>query len=345
MSEKTTSKQSTDFENELLSFHAELAAVFGDIGQPVVTHDKPSLVSLGDETPLPESQAQLCASGQGFGGEADLVLINAHIPNDKINPRHFQVEPDSPCWRIKVQDFGAGIVEVVAIKQFEKFRKNTKKKKESRTRDEMIPEQLALSVQRAKTAIRHKCISIRGDRMLTLTYRENMCDRDTAYIHFEKFAKQCKKEFGEFPYVAVTEKQERGAIHFHLVLNKYYPVNELRKFWHNAIGKRDDGKSPGNIDIQKKASFIKANSNHKQTITKMARYLAKYLDKDIEGQQAGKKRYSSSRGIEKPRVQIYFIPFGDNTFRLVGDIVLQENKVMIGKPLEFDTAIWWSSYT
>lgn len=345
MSEKKPSKQSTDFENELLSFHAELAAVFGDIGQPVFTHDKPPHSMYGETLSFPDLGASPSSETRGFGGEADLVLINAHIPTDKINPRNFQVEPDSPCWRVKVQDFGAGIVEVVAIKQFEKFRKKVSGKKESKTRDEMIPEQLALSVQRAKTAIRHKCISIRGDRMLTLTYRDNMECRDTAYTHFEKFAKQCKKEFGEFPYVAVTEKQERGAIHFHLVLNKYYPVNELRKFWHNAIGKREDGKSPGNIDIQKKASFIKANSNHKQTITKMARYLAKYLDKDIEGQQVGKKRYSSSRGIEKPRVQIYFIPFGENTFRLVGDIVLQENKVMIGKPLEFDTAIWWSSYT
>ena len=122
MSKKNPSKQSTDFENELLSFHAELAAVFGDVGKPLVTHDKQN---AGDSqravyAPAPTHGGE----GATAAGEAGLVLINAHIPNDiptkKINPKNFMIEPDSPCWRIKVQDFGSGIVEVVAIKQFEK---------------------------------------------------------------------------------------------------------------------------------------------------------------------------------------------------------------------------------
>ena len=348
-------EQSTSFDNDLHNFHAELASVFGNIGEPSLypdetllsdaTNDKNS--STRQERTQSASDREDAKRGLVFGGEADLNLFNAHLRNDeKINPNNFMVEPDSPCWRIKVQEFGDGIVEVVASKQFEK---PIKRKKDSgtlsKTRGEMMPEQLELSVQRAKTQMRHKIIMLKCDRMITATYRENMCDRDLAYEHFGKFAKLCNKEFENFEYVAVTEKQKRGAIHFHVAINKYYPVMILNRLWREAIGKREDGLTSGHIHIKKKAVHIQPNSKTKKIITQLARYMCKYMSKDIEGQQIGKKRYSSSRGIPKPDIKTYFIPLGDNTFRLVGDIVMQVTGELIGKPLEFGSVIWWSSYT
>ena len=344
-------KQSTPFTDEVQRLHAELASVFGDIGEPVLYVDNALPVSSTDnKTPTPHADAQLSSGATGFGGEADLVLINAHIPDntndEKIDFKNFMEEPTTPCLVVKVQDFGDKIIEVVAYKQFEKRRPPKKgTKKISKTRDEMIPEQLAASVQRAKTQIRHKCIAIRADRMLTTTYRENMCDRDQAYRDHEKFIKLCRKQFGEFPYVAVAEMQKRGAIHIHMALNKYYPINILRKLWHQAIGEREDGLSPGNVDIQKKSSYVQGGKSSKKKITIIARYMSKYLAKDIDGQEIGKKRYSSSRGIPKPDVRLYYLPLGDNTFRLIGDIVLQENGAMVGNFLEFDNLIWCSTYT
>lgn len=275
-------------------------------------------------------------------------MFNAHLRNKQlINPNNFLEEPNSPCWRVKVQEFGNGIVEVVASKQFEKPKRKKKGQKTiSKTREEMLPEQLELSVQRAKTQMRHKIIMLKCDRMTTLTYRENMCDRDLAYEHFGKFSKLCTKEFGTFEYVAVTEKQKRGAIHFHVAINKYYPISKLSSLWNQAIGeKRKDGKTNGGVHIKKKAAHIQPNSYSKIVITGLARYMSKYMAKDIEGQEVGKKRYSSSRGIPKPIIKTYFIPLGSNTFRLVGDIVMQVTGELVGKPLEFGSVIWWSSYT
>ena len=341
------SEQSTEFSNSLQAFHAELASVFGDIGQPSFSPANALKDASTDKNPSPYLSAQQQGMGQVFGGEADLNLFNAHLRNPKkINPANFLVEPESPCWRVKVQEFGNGIVEVVASKQFEKPRVRRKVSGTiSRSRDEMIPEQLELSVQRAKTQMRHKIIMLGCDRMVTLTYRENMCDRDLAYEHFGKFAKLCNKEFGSFENVAVTEKQKRGAIHFHVAINKYYPVMVLNRLWRQSIGEREDGQTSGHVHIKKKAAHIQPNSLTKKVITGLARYMSKYMSKDIEGQEVGKKRYSSSRNIEKPIVKTYFIPLGDNTFRLVGDIVMQVTGEIIGKPLEFGSVIWWSSYT
>ena len=331
-------KQSTSFDNDLQSFHAELASVFGDIGEPVlhvdnVLHD----ASEATETPSPHPAAQRQRGVQGFGGVADLTLINGHIPTDKplkINPDNFLIEPDSPCWRIKVQDFGLGIIEVVASKQFEKTRRPKHNERKSVTREDMIPEQLEKSVQRSKTQLRHKALMLKVDRMLTLTYAENMKDRDKAYIDFDKFLKIYKRLTGEnLEYVAVTEKQKRGAIHFHIALNKFINVNTIRKCWPHGI-----------IQIERKAEYIQGGKN-KRNIGRIAGYMSKYLSKDIAEQDLNSKRYSSSRGIPKPEVKTYFIPLGDNTFRLIGDIVMLENKALIGKIIDFGSVIWCSTYT
>ena len=332
------SEQSTEFENDLLSFHAELASVFGDIGSPVLFVDNalPDTCST-TETPSRVQCAHAQGHGQGFGGEADLTLINAHIPTDKpskINPQNFLIEPDSPCWRIKVQDFGMGIIEVVASKQFEKMRRPKNNERKSTTREDMIPEQLEKSIQRSKTQLRHKALMLKVDRMLTLTYKENMQDREKAYIHFDKFLKSYKRLSGEnLEYVAVTEKQKRGAIHFHIALNKFININIIRKCWPHGI-----------IQIERKAEYIQGGKN-KRNIGRIAGYMSKYLSKDIAEQDLNSKRYSSSRGIPKPEVKTYFIPFGENTFRLIGDIVMTENNSLIGKIIDFGNVIWCSTYT
>lgn len=331
-------KQSTPFTDEVQRLHAELASVFGDIGEPVLFVDDGLCDASTDrETPTPPPRAQPEKGVTGFGGEADLTLINGHIPTDKpkkINPDNFLIEPDSPCWRIKVQDFGLGIIEVVASKQYEKMRRPKHNERKSLTREDMIPEQLEKSVQRSKTQLRHKALMLKVDRMLTLTYAENMKDRDKAYIDFDKFLKLYKRLTGEnLEYVAVTEKQKRGAIHFHLALNKFINVNTIRKCWPHGI-----------IQIERKAEYIQGGKN-KRNIGRIAGYMSKYLSKDIAEQDLNSKRYSSSRGIAKPEVKTYYIPFGDNTFRLIGDIVMLENRALIGKIIDFGSVIWCSTYT
>ena len=212
----------------------------------------------------------------------------------------------------------------------------------------MLPEQLEESERRARKSIRYKAMMIGGDRLVTFTTRIKLTDRETANIVWAKFIKLADKEFESFTFVAVQELHKTGHIHIHVILNKYYPVNILRLLWHRALGEKEEKKgaeSPGNVNIKKYSTYIQGSANSAKHIAAIARYLSKYIGKDINGMELNKKRYSSSRNISKPEVKTYFIPLGDNTFRLVGDILLQDYQVMIGKPLEFGSVIWWSSYT
>ena len=218
-----------------------------------------------------------------------------------------------------------------------KAKKGQTRNKEFISRSDMDPEQLARSVGRAKKNARHKALALGVDRMLTCTYKENQTDRDLAYAHFEKFTKLFRKHFGySLEYVAVTERQERGAIHFHLALNQFYDVRILRALWREAIG------GEGNIDI------TKPSKGGKWSKVGIVRYISKYMSKDMEEQAISKKRFSSSRGIRKPAKTTMFIPLGDDTFRVLLALIRQKTgadaRHWFEVPNPVADILWFSTY-
>ncbi len=278
-------EQSTPPCNDLESFHAETVRVFGDcVGLPVTHVRSPSVASDDAKNPplsLPRSDSDC---GLGFGGAADLNSSNAHLTNDtKINPSHFTEEPEGGCWRIKVIDFGDRLIEVVASKQYEKLKRNNNNKRISKTREDMMPDQLEESERRAKKSIRYKAMMIGGDRLVTFTTRCKLKNRDEANNAWARFIKLAGKQFKDFPFVAVQELHKQSEhIHIHVILNKYYPVNILRLLWHKALGEKEEKKgaeSPGNVNIKYKAQYIQGSGNSGKHIAKIARYLSKYVGK------------------------------------------------------------------
>jgi len=79
---------------------------------------------------------------------------------------------------------------------------------------------------------------------LTLTYRENMQDKDRLMKDFDIFFKRLQrdKKGHKLEYIAVCEPQERGAWHIHLLLEsnrklyKHYKTEEKMKAQLEAIG-------------------------------------------------------------------------------------------------------------
>lgn len=295
-------RPSPDFQAEVTDLHGRLSDAFGDVLPPVFIAEQ----SRGTSSAAPESSGEQCGGqvktgGPGAARAAGLDLINTHIP-----PHDYTKEPPGPCVRVRFSDFGDDIVEAVAVRQSEPMpRPKKNRERKSTKREDMNPEQLRSSVQRSKRDMRHKAMMLKADRLLTLTYRENFTDRDEAYRHLEKFAGYMRKHFGTFPYVAVMEYQKRGAIHFHLAITEYYWHQIVRHYWKKATG-RD-----GNIDLQP------PKKRGQKNVVNVARYLAKYMAKDMEDSPIASKRYSSSRGIPKPDQQTFFIPTGPNTFRLI----------------------------
>lgn len=127
---------------------------------------------------------------------------------------------------------------------------------------------------------------------LTLTTKENIQDRVQFNLLFDRFIKRLNyKVFHSkkrlIKYLAVLEKQQRGAWHVHIMLFDFpfIPYAELLKLW--GLG----GVWINKIDVQSKEQ--------------RGRYVSKYFEKGI-GQELlesyGKKAFYASRNLKKPNV-------------------------------------------
>jgi azurin len=176
------------------------------------------------------------------------------------------------------------------------IRTNTEKK-------DMSPVSLKKSQQRARKNLRHKCLSIKAETMITCTFKELVTDLDSAWPVFKYFIKLMNKfnvnRFTKgFHYVVVPEFQKRGAVHFHLATTGRFEYNFVRKLWRRAAGKFG-----GNIDV----SNPKKGGVKRWSPISIAKYLAKYISKN-DSVQFNKKRYSASRGIVLPEPMRGWLP-------------------------------------
>lgn len=144
--------------------------------------------------------------------------------------------------------------------------------------------------RRAKKNVRLCCKQIGADRLVTLTYRENMCDRELALKHWKAFCRRLRK-IKEFHYVAVIEEQARGALHFHVAVRGRQHYTQLRSIWQSVIGKDPDGRQMGQVNVRDPHRFgFGKNGAHR-----LASYIAKYCSKAMNARTIDQKRYFRSR--------------------------------------------------
>jgi len=172
--------------------------------------------------------------------------------------------------------------------------------------------------RRAKQKVRWNLKCIGADRLLTLTFRENLTDYARAEQHLTKFLALCRREWGaSFKFCAVPEPQKRGAWHFHLALRGFWNIDKLRGFWWRALGVKvafsDEGKpvmlsesvTPGNVDIT--SPRVRGQVRRSWAVDRLASYLAKYVGKVIgENDLGGKPSYRCTRGL-KPDLQRFLV--------------------------------------
>jgi len=114
------------------------------------------------------------------------------------------------------------------------------------------------SVRRAKQNIRWLTKSMKADRLFTLTYRRNEVERDQVKTDFKRFLRYVTKGWKGQPgikdwqYVAVLERQDRGAFHIHCAVIGWQRISFLRAAWFKALGGQgnETGEgTPGNVDV------------------------------------------------------------------------------------------------
>jgi len=143
---------------------------------------------------------------------------------------------------------------------------------------------------RAKTKIKRLVNSnTEWNKFFTLTFKDNITDIASANAMFSQFIKRLKYYFTDFTYLAVPERQKRGAVHYHLICNLgYVDFNWLRELW-----------GYGPIEL----ADIRA-------VKKTGAYISKYLTKSAS--EFNKKSFFCSRNISKP---IELIGFRADTFK------------------------------
>ncbi|PTK03389.1 rolling circle replication-associated protein [Mammaliicoccus sciuri] len=180
------------------------------------------------------------------------------------------------------------------------FKVSNKKKKESNLEfDELSSDEKDLKLKRlARTRQRAKwnlvrLVDVNFDNrtsFLTLTTKENITNRSIFNNMFDKFVTRLnyhvlgtKKRL--IKYIAVLEKQKRGAWHVHMMLFNipFVPHSKLLKIWgHGAV---------------------RINKIHKiDDAANAGIYVAKYMEKGMSQElleSMGKKSYYSSRNLKK----------------------------------------------
>lgn len=149
------------------------------------------------------------------------------------------------------------------------------------------------STRRARTKVR-RLAKVKGlTVLLTLTYRENMLDRDRMARDLDVFLKRVRRVIPDFEYVAVFERQKRGAWHAHIAVRKVLShylrkgflvrsYDLLRSMWRGVVGADN-----GNVDVSR-------NKRVNRSSAKLAAYLSKYIGKTFNQAEKHVNSYSAS---------------------------------------------------
>jgi len=149
-------------------------------------------------------------------------------------------------------------------------------------------------VKRSRKMVWRHVMSAGLDYLLTLTYRENVQDKARAKADLARFCDLIQASDPEWKYLAVFQKQKRGAYHMHLAVRGWQKVLWLRAKWREVVGE-------GNIDVRPP----RANSGtYRWGRAQIAKYLSRYIGKDLTEEELNKKRYYHSKNVELPQVEV-----------------------------------------
>jgi hypothetical protein len=186
-------------------------------------------------------------------------------------------------WSVILRDYGEGLCEIGWS-----FVPNLPPAKAGRGESEQRERNADRAIRRARSRLRQLILAAHADHLLTLTYRDNVTDYRQASRDLSRFVRAVRKTLPDWTFVAVPERQKRGAWHWHLAVVGRQDVNRLRASWRRVVGE-------GNIDVQKP----RPGENRRLALVK---YLGKYLAKGFatDDRELNGHRFRASLGIAVP---------------------------------------------
>lgn len=233
----------------------------------------------------------------------DHALVRGEPINQPIFEQDYQ-------WRLKIQSFSQGGFEAKAVlvnrnhlnRLVNANRLRGKRSKPKEKDEDTEKRDLEKCAYRAARKVRHLCLEIRADRLLTLTSRNKLKEFDEVTATWKKFMRILENAGEKFEYVAVPELHKNGEhFHIHAAINGFVRADMLRRCWQIALGGKGDESGQnalGNVDI--KRNKRKHYDKNRQTIG-IARYISKYITKSyLEHHRFNRKRYWAPRSIKLP---------------------------------------------
>lgn len=127
-------------------------------------------------------------------------------------------------------------------------------------------------------------------KFITLTFKENIEDVSYTNKEFSKFIRRLsyylyKDKKMHLRYIAVWEKQERGAIHYHIIFFSlpYIPNDKLQEIWGNG--------------------YVKINKIDVDSIENRGRYVSKYFSKNVDVKDYKQKSFFKSQNLTQPTIR------------------------------------------
>lgn len=134
------------------------------------------------------------------------------------------------------------------VKQTNYERINTGRKKAAQPAKPVSPmtqQELDTAYQYRQRAKREKLLRVADINFeagacvfVTLTFRENVQDYGTAIRAFKLFTKRLRRKLEDVRYIATLEIQQRGAYHFHMILNApdvQFGLDNVAPLWQNGL--------------------------------------------------------------------------------------------------------------
>lgn len=237
---------------------------------------------------------------------ADHALVRGQPINIPIYDQDYQ-------WRLKIQSFTKGGFEAKAIlvnrnRLNAMISMNRERGMRTAPKDRepsKIQQDREKAAFRAARKVRHLCIEMGVDRLLTLTSRYILTDYDNVVVTWKRFMRLLEQADAKADYVAVPELHASGEhYHIHAGLNSFVQADLLRRCWQIALGGKGNERGSealGNVDIKHRKG---RTSEPMRRSVGIAKYLSKYITKSyLEHHKFNRRRYWSPRTIKLPESQ------------------------------------------
>lgn len=247
-----------------------------------------------------------------------------------------KVQPVAGQLEFSIRAVDTRLSEMAARREWEGFPKRLGPKEETDREDNLRRAKL-----RAKAQVKLLAMELGVDRLLTFTIRKvgDVMEYDKVLKAWDIFRRMAIKWDSTFAYVAAPEVQVNGQYHIHAGYHGFVNIKIITRMWQSALnsvmGRSQSlvhgAESPGTCNVTKKL-----NGSTLQRSKNIARYIAKYIGKELES-GFNRKSHFHTLGIKITPAQRQWLEAQDASSAVVE---VMRKYGLLDSGVAFDIDVW-----